>query len=171
MYKENKFVSLVRICLMNLLFDFLFNCKYYKINNNNLLYCCKNLTNIFFPLFIKNKMIRIDVAGQWPEKKRNFVKLLLINDDVHLKYLLSFTNLIQLTFGTYFNQPLTRGVLPSTLIKLTFGYCFNKPLKCGVFPSTLSQLTFGSNFNQPLTREVLPSTLNQLTFGYSFDQH
>ncbi len=131
--KENKFVCLVRICLAKHLFDFLFNSKK-QINDNNLLFCCKNLTNIFIPLFIKNKKIIINVAIQWSEKKRNLVKHLLINDDSHLKYILSFINLIQLTFSDDFNQELTFEVLPSKLSQLTFGWHFNQPIACGVLP-------------------------------------
>ncbi len=167
--KENYFVRFVRIFLAKPLFDFLFDTEKNK-NDNNILFLNKNVTNIFIPLFIKNKKINIDVAIKWSDQKRNFVKHLLINDGIDFNNILSFTNLNQVTFNHKFNHPLITGVLPTTLSQLTFGHKFNHPLISGVLPTTLSQLTFGHEFNQPLTSGVLPTTLSQLTFGSNFNQ-
>ncbi len=96
--KENNFVRLVRICLAKPLFDFLFD---FLFDNNLLLFLNKNLTDIFIPLFIKNKMIKFNIAIRWPNNKRNLVKHLLINN-AHFNNILSFTNLTQVTFGIDF---------------------------------------------------------------------
>lgn len=46
--------------------------------------------------------------------------------------------------------------IPSRLSQLTFGRYFDQLLTIGVLPSIFSQLAFGYYYNQPLTFEVLP---------------
>ncbi len=168
--KENNFIRLVRICLAKPIFDFLFD--------NNLLICCKNLTNIFIPLFVKNIMIPINIAIDWTNEKKKFVQHLFINDANNLNQLLTTSSgavlqstLNQLTFGDNFNKFLEVGELLSRyaqLSELTFGWDFNQFLEVGVLPSTLIQLTFGYSFNQRLNCGVLPSTLKSTYIRMQF---
>ena len=48
------------------------------------------------------------------------------------------TNLRELIFGDYFNQPLVPGSLPVNLTTLTFGQRFNQPLVPGSLPVNLT---------------------------------
>jgi hypothetical protein len=84
--------------------------------------------------------------------------------------LLQFTTLVRLTFGYYFKDPITEGLLPVSLQQLNFGNCFNQPIAQGVLPAGLQQLSFGFRFNRPIAVGVLPGSLQQLTFGNDFNQ-
>ena len=98
---------------------------------------------------------------------RSFVRRM--HGEVCMKGVLP-ANLIQLTFGFDFNQPLAVGVLPANLTQLTFGELFNQPLAVGVLPANLTQLIFGEGFDQFLAGGVLPAGLTHLIFGGGFNQ-
>ena len=90
------------------------------------------------------------------------------------------TQLQQLTFGFYFNQPVMLsygncGVFDklTQLQLLTFGYSFNQPVGKSLDKLIqLKQLTFGVSFNKPVGDGVFDklSQLQQLTFGDRFNQ-
>ena len=86
-----------------------------------------------------------------------------------------------LTFGSEFNQPLGKGVLPASLLQETFGWRFDQALGEGVLPAGLTRLTF--DFVRPIAGRVCfaskfdtadvwsafqPAGLRQLTFGWGF---
>ena len=52
----------------------------------------------------------------------------------------------RLTFGTFFDHPITAGVLPSSLQQLTLGNNFNHPITAGVLPSYLQKIIFYSKY-------------------------
>ena len=67
-----------------------------------------------------------------------------------------------LTFGFYFNQPLTAESIPDSVHTLTFGRNFNQPLIAGSIPDSVHTLTFGSYFDQPLTADFIPNAIINL---------
>lgn len=79
-------------------------------------------------------------------------------------------NLIRLTFGTGFNQPITGIAWPTSLVELTFGCDFNQPIAHVTWPVSLLKLAFWGRFNQSLDNVVLPPSLLKLAFGRSFNQ-
>ncbi len=79
-------------------------------------------------------------------------------------------SITHLTFGCYFNQPLSIGVIPNSVTHLNFGYDFNQALSIGVIPENVIHLTFGYSFNQPLSVGVIPNSVTHLTFVHSFNQ-
>jgi hypothetical protein len=81
------------------------------------------------------------------------------------KHLLPYTCLTHITFGISYNLPINADELPSTITHLTFGSLFNQPVNN--LPSSLEHLSFGSFFNQPV--DNLPSSLTHLTFGCNFN--
>lgn len=75
------------------------------------------------------------------------------------------TSLSEVTFGTYFNQVISKDTLPSSLTKLSLGLNYIRKIES--LPAKLEHLTFGNRFN---TSIVLPSTLKSVTFGDAFNQ-
>jgi len=84
--------------------------------------------------------------------------------------LCEYTNLISLTFGNGFDEPLRKNCLPINLTHLFFGRLFNRPIECDVLPQSLKTIKFGYYFNQPVKNICLPSSLMYLSFGNNFDQ-
>ncbi|GAM24567.1 hypothetical protein SAMD00019534_077420, partial [Acytostelium subglobosum LB1] len=78
------------------------------------------------------------------------------------------TTIKTLTFGKWFNQPITSSTFPTSLISLTFGESFNQPIPPGSLPSSITSLTFGYKFRQEVFVGSLPCSLTSLTFYGSY---
>eukprot|EP00752_Nemacystus_decipiens_P017229 g15434.t1 len=100
----------------------------------------------------------------------NVVRLRGTVNSVSLKSVVWPAHLKQLSFGDFFNLPITGVVWPTSLQQLSFGYDFNGPIAGVVWPASLQQLSFGKAFNQPIAGVVWPTSLQQLTFGRCFNQ-
>ena len=73
-------------------------------------------------------------------------------------------SLSQLTFGSYFNQPLSENVLPASITQLTFGIRFNQPLSVDMLPVNLTFLSFDcARFEKALSEDVL------IAFAYALE--
>ena len=179
-HKENKFIFLVRTCLVHQLCEFLY-CENYTKDKNiksqsiNLLYCSKNITNIVIDEFIKYCIVPFSIAKSWSVMKQKHIHRMLINENnLNFHNYKSYANVRNLYFDHMFNISLNGLTFSQTLTHLSLGYCFNQSMNVGLLPSTLLQLTFGNCFNQPLTdhcgQKVLPCSLISLTFGQSFNQ-
>lgn len=77
------------------------------------------------------------------------------------------TNLISLTLGTNFNQPIV-GSLPPNLLYLQFGHSFNRSIQ-GALPPKLISLRFGHAFNCPIAG-YLPPNLRFLFLQEKFNR-
>ena len=136
----------------------------------NIVLSCKTMyktCNIFF----SRSIILWKATKHFDKNKLDLVKILFYNSHMKIKNeLKKFQKINHLIFANYFNQRITKDVLPNNLTQLTFGDAFNQVLTKDVLPNNLTQLTFGHNFNQPLTKNVLPNNLTQLTFGTHFNQ-
>lgn len=75
-----------------------------------------------------------------------------------------------ITFDTEFNQPITRGSIPSQATDLRFGYQFNQPILVGCFPPSLERLFLGFKFNQHIPVGSIPASVTHLTFSSCFNQ-
>lgn len=67
-------------------------------------------------------------------------------------------------FGNYaeFNHPLPSGTLPK-LLKLHFGTAFDQPIEKSLLPQSVTILHFKDGcFNQPIGKDVLPKLLRAL---------
>lgn len=114
------------------------------------------------------------------------LKSISFSEDFNASICLSkLSNLENVTFGSYFNQVVSRDTLPSNLKSLTLGLNFirkleNLPLSLTELninnrynttislPANLKVLSLGDSFNQDL---IIPSTLESLSFGYHFNKH
>lgn len=78
------------------------------------------------------------------------------------------TNFSQvLSFGSWFDQPLSGVQFPDSLTILNLGRDFNQPLEGIVWPKRLARLTFGFFFNQSIevAAENWPSSLLHVSLG------
>ncbi|KAK5578416.1 hypothetical protein RB653_008087 [Dictyostelium firmibasis] len=75
-------------------------------------------------------------------------------------------------FNNGFNQPLKRGIIPSSVTKVLFDKdsFFACPLEVGSFPSSVTEIQFGSAFNQEIKQGELPNGLITLKFGHFFNR-
>ncbi|CAM9331965.1 unnamed protein product, partial [Scytosiphon promiscuus] len=81
------------------------------------------------------------------------------------------SSLLELSFGSYFNEELDESVLlPSSIRRLTFGSGFNRPIDRIKWPPAIRDLVFGWRFNQDVQGVSFPSSLETLEFGFSFNQ-
>ncbi|EGG20643.1 hypothetical protein DFA_00504 [Cavenderia fasciculata] len=87
-----------------------------------------------------------------------------------IKYLLIVCkpeSITHLNFGLYFNSKLPTP-LPSNLVELVFGSLFNQPIQEGDLPESLEYLAFGDGFKKKLPISM-PKGLKRLVLGKSFD--
>ena len=95
------------------------------------------------------------------------VKIIDCND---INILKKYSDLQSITFGTYFNQPITALEKCTQLQSVTFKYCFNQPITALEKCTQLQSVTFGHYFNQPITALEKCAQLRSVTFGYMFNQ-
>jgi hypothetical protein len=84
------------------------------------------------------------------------------NNSINLKNL---SNLENVTFGSYFNQVVSKDTLPANLKSLTLGLNFIRKLDS--LPANLSELYINNRYNTTIS---LPSNLKVLSLGDSFNQ-
>lgn len=80
------------------------------------------------------------------------------------------SELVRMTFGSNFNQPVIDIDWPEGLREITFGAKFSQSLAGARWPATLKQMTFGSAFDQPLQDITWPEGLVDVSFGTGFRQ-
>ena len=151
-------------------------------NNIGLLYCSKELTDIFLNQYMRNGLIshnQLHVFTKEKKAKIRRIKDIQKYEDGEFDFL---PNLTELEFGTYYDQPLNSIILPRGLKKLKFDRFgdFNQSLEPQIFPDGLKYLSFGFCFNKPLINplceslridhKILPNSLIELEFGYNFNQ-
>ena len=134
--------------------------------------CCLMKESVLLLLTTRRMWPMVDVAQLSP-LRRAFVRRLFYDSvtmDVRPRVLPSgLTGLIQITFCSFFYQPLTN-LLPAGLKQVTLGRDYNEPVAAGVLPTSLMELTLGSDFNQLIVVGVLPAGLKQLIFGTLYNQ-
>eukprot|EP01133_Synstelium_polycarpum_P014764 gene14764-17446_t len=80
------------------------------------------------------------------------------------------SNITELTYGNYYNQPLIEGCHPASLVSIKFGVDFNQFIEPNTLPPHLEMLDMGYSFNQPIEAFSLPSSLIKLKLGRMYDQ-
>ncbi len=91
-------------------------------------------------------------------------RITFVQDFNHYIDFLLPQNVLCVTFGYWFNQPVL--CLQSSVLHLNFGGCFNQRITN--LPHGLLTLSFGFHYNQILCK--LPETLLSLRFGEDYDQ-
>ncbi|KAK5575726.1 hypothetical protein RB653_006860 [Dictyostelium firmibasis] len=90
-------------------------------------------------------------------KIKDYLNNLLPNQNIKI-----FSNLTTLEFGSLFNQPLKKNILPISLKNLKFGYNFNQAINKKVLPKSLEKIGFGFYFNQSI--KYLPDSIKEIKF-------
>jgi len=195
--KENKFVVIIRTCLLEELLSYLIhsNCAVNSAINSdcidlyNLLLCNKDLNRLLTKKFIQNIKIPLSVIKKWNNEKLSWVKKIVVDgkysdswfnfsydenfstdDLIRLNKKGSLSNLKEMTFSFSFNEPIKKEMFPKHLDKIIFDGRFNKPIAENVLPNGLTELVFDFRFNQNLVEGSLPENLSKLKFSSEFNQ-
>lgn len=185
---ESKIVHIIRICLIDGLFDYLApNPTNYITTLNfaksyqsperfkNVLYlmrCSKSLCVMLFDKFIRTVDVPFSSVKHWDSCRLNKIRRLVVtkideNDPILYTDPILFCNLKELSLNISPMQ-FTKFGLPENLTKLTLGEYFVQPLD--TLPKNLTYLAFDISFNRPITKNILPETLEDLELSFCFNQ-
>src|SRR5947207_15542116 len=138
MNNNNNFVRIfVHVSsLMLIMFDFFLSKNDDSNESSDILNIILSCQTIYRTcnIFILRRRIKYTKTTHFDKNMLNSVIRLLYNSNEWMM-IDRFPNLKKLTFGSWFDQLLKEGYLPSNITQLTFGWNFNQLLKEGYLPS------------------------------------
>lgn len=170
---ENKLVKVIRICLVDILIDYLYQNQIYSKQYYllNLLRCCKTLQKLLTTKIIRMVTFNYNSISEWTNKTR--IERLNVNCTwPYYSHSDLPPNLVHIYFSCNHIKHFKEGELPNSLKSIHFDSDndFNQYFLKNDLPNNITELKFGWSYNQPFLPNVLPKNLIKLTFGHCYNQ-